>query len=456
MPDHIVRARGVDVNVYRGHVNWKKVIQTDVVFGIAKATQGIFLIDETFDANWVGMRRVNLIRGAYHFFLPKANAIAQANHYLSVVGDILHSTDLPPILDVEDYPLWVREAWRSLPVNTRISRIRQWLDRVEAVTGRVPMIYTSWSSWSAITGDSQAFTRYPLWVANYGVSSPNVPAGNWGGRGWLIWQFTEHGEVSGINPPTDINWYRASFEALKNFLGITGERKLAPSVTNGEMFAALRTTSEQLGLNLNQLLNRAGLPYIKESLNRNRPYDGPSVEDLPLSGPEKQAITTALDDLDTQAPEGVQAGYTNQDMINIFYDAAKQLVIDGWTLIIRAGLASLADDRGGLYSGPEVDQMPLNDKEKRALKAALGITTPEPPPPPPATTYPGKTNQDIINLIFRAATPFTREPWEWVVQAGLESLATPPANRLKPYTGPRFEDLSGLSQTQRNALLAQL
>ena len=84
MPDHIARARGLDVNVYRGHVNWKKVIQTDVVFGIAKATQGIFLIDETFDTNWVGMRRVNLIRGAYHFFLPKANAIAQANHYLSV------------------------------------------------------------------------------------------------------------------------------------------------------------------------------------------------------------------------------------------------------------------------------------------------------------------------------------------------------------------------------------
>ncbi len=457
MPNHIVRARGVDVSVYRGHVNWHKVKnKTDIVFAIAKATQGIFLIDETFDTNWVGMRRVNLIRGAYHFFLPKANAIAQANHYLKVVGDILHTTDLPPILDVEDYPLWVREAWRSISVNTRISRIRQWLDRVESVTNRVPIIYTSWSSWIAITGNSQAFTRYPLWVANYGVSTPSVPANNWGGQGWFIWQFTEHGEISGINPPTDINWYRDSSESLKIFLSISSEREQAPVVTNGEMLAALRSAADQLGKNLNQFLNETGLAYIKEAHNHNRPYDGPGVDDLPLSTLEKQALTTALDELETQAPEGIQAGFTNQDMINIFYNAAKHLVIDGWTLIIRAGLTSMANDRGALYTGPNVDNMPLNNTEKSALKTALGITVPAPPPSLPQPTYPGKTNQDIINLFYRAAAPFTQEPWEWVVQAGLESMANPTENRQKPYTGPRFENLSNLSQTQKNALLAQL
>jgi lysozyme len=326
----------VDVSVHRGHINWKKVKnETDIAFSVTKATQGIFHIDDTFDTNWIGMRRVNLIRGSFHFFLPKANPIAQANHYLKVAGDILHSTDLPPILDVEDYPLWVREAWRSIPVSTRISRIRQWLDRVESFTGRVPMIYTSWSSWAAITGDSQAFTRYPLWVANYGVSTPSIPANNWGGRGWTIWQFTEHGEVSGIAPPTDINWYHDSLESLRTFLGISGEREQAPVVTNSEMLAALRITADELGSNLNQLLFTAGLGYIKQTHNRNRPYDGPGVSDLPISAVAKQALSTALEGLETQTPEGIQAGFTNQDMINIFFNAAKQLVIDGWTLIVR-------------------------------------------------------------------------------------------------------------------------
>lgn len=457
MSNHTVRSRGADVSVYRGHINWHKVKnETDIVFAITKATQGIFLIDPTFDTNWVGMRRVNLIRGAFHFFLPKTNPIAQANHFLKVVGDILHTTDLPPILDVEDYPLWVREGWRTIPIHTRIARIRRWLERVESVTGRVPIIYTSWSSWQAITGDSQDFVRYPLWVANYGVTTPSMPANNWGGRGWFMWQFTEHGEVSGINPPTDINWYHDSAESLRNFLGITGEREPAPVVTNSEMLAALRITADQLGKNLNQLLSTTGLGYIKEPHNINRPYDGPSVGDLPLSEPEKETLTTALDEMETQTPDGIQAGFTNQDMINIFYNAAKTLVIDGWTLINRAGLTSIADDRGALYTGPNVDQMSLNNVEKNALKTALGINLPAPPPIPPTPTYPGKTNQDVINIFFRAAAPFTQDPWEWVVQAGLESLATPSSNRQKPYAGPRFEDLPNLSQTHKNALLALL
>ena len=456
MSNPIVRAKGVDVSVYRGHINWQRVRnETDIAFAITKATQGIFAIDETFDTNWVGLRRVNLIRGAFHFFLPKASPIAQANHFLRVAGDILHTTDLPPILDVEDYPLWVRQAWRSISTQTRIQRIHQWLERVESVTGRKPMIYTSHSSWHAITGDSQAFTRHPLWVANYGVRTPLVPANNWGAQGWLFWQFTQHGEVSGINPPTDIDWYRDSLDSLRDFLGITGDRGQAPVVTNSEMLAALRSAAEKIGADLNRLLAKAGLRYITEAHNADRPYDGPAVEDLPLSDAEKQALTTALDELETQAPEGIPAGFTNQDMINIFYNAAKQLVIDGWTLITRAGLTWLADDRGALYTGPDVDSLPLNDAEKAALNTALGITVPE-PSPPPSPTYPGKTNQDVINIFFRAAAPFTLEPWEWVVQAGLEHMADPSENRQLPYTDPRFEDLPNLSQIQKNALLEQL
>ncbi|MCJ7701546.1 MAG: hypothetical protein MUO62_08200, partial [Anaerolineales bacterium] len=61
-----------------------------------------------------------------------------------------------------------------------------------------------------------------------------------------------------------------------------------------------------------------------------------------------------------------------------------------------------------------------------------------------------------INIFFRAAAPFTQDPWEWVVRAGMESLATPSSNRQKTYAGPRFEDLPNLSQTHKNAMLALL
>jgi len=28
-----------------------------------------------------------------------------------------------------------------------------------------------------------------LWIAHWGVTSPTIPANNWGGHGWTFWQF---------------------------------------------------------------------------------------------------------------------------------------------------------------------------------------------------------------------------------------------------------------------------
>ncbi|MEJ2599204.1 MAG: GH25 family lysozyme [Anaerolineales bacterium] len=79
------------------------------------------------------------------------------------------------------------------------------------------------------------------------------------------------------------------------------------------------------------------------------------------------------------------------------------------------------------------------------------------PSGPTGATYPSMTNQDMINLIFKTAEPFTADPWEdWVVRARLESLANPKENRSKPYTGPRVEDLPNLSDTEKSAILLLL
>jgi GH25 family lysozyme M1 (1,4-beta-N-acetylmuramidase) len=77
--------------------------------------------------------------------------------------------------------------------------------------------------------------------------------------------------------------------------------------------------------------------------------------------------------------------------------------------------------------------------------------------PPPGPPYPGKRNQDMINWIFRAAKPFTNDPWiDWVVRAGLSDLAIPAANRNKPYMGPRIEDLPIFSEAEKAAILAAM
>jgi hypothetical protein len=67
------------------------------------------------------------------------------------------------------------------------------------------------------------------------------------------------------------------------------------------------------------------------------------------------------------------------------------------------------------------------------------------------------SNQEMLNLIFAAAAPFTDDPWkDWIVRAKLESLAVPTENRRKPYTGPKIEDLPNLTEREKAAILADM
>ena len=51
-------------------------------------------------------------------------------------------------------------------------------------------------------GQTTAFRTYPLWIANYGVSEPQLPGG-W--RSYAIWQYTASGHVPGIPGRVDLD-----------------------------------------------------------------------------------------------------------------------------------------------------------------------------------------------------------------------------------------------------------
>ena len=60
-----------------------------------------------------------------------------------------------------------------------------------------------------------ALAGHPLWVANFDVPSPLVPAQNWAGKGWSIWQFTSSGRVKGIDGAVDKNRLARGFGKIK-------------------------------------------------------------------------------------------------------------------------------------------------------------------------------------------------------------------------------------------------
>ena len=108
-----------------------------------------------------------------------------ADHFVDVAG--FQSGDLLPVLDVE--------ITNGLSKTAMQAWVAQFLDRVFQRTGVRTVIYTSPSFWKTNLGDTTAIalSGYSvLWVAHWTTAtSPTVPASNWGGFGWTVWQWTD-------------------------------------------------------------------------------------------------------------------------------------------------------------------------------------------------------------------------------------------------------------------------
>jgi GH25 family lysozyme M1 (1,4-beta-N-acetylmuramidase) len=192
-------APGIDVSHWQGPIDWLGVVGAGHTFVFAKATEGASVIDPTYPINRAGAAGTGMRLGAYHFARPAgsgdagivASAVAQADYFLGVAAP--RSGDLPPVLDLE--------ATGSLAPAALAAWTQAWLDQVEARTGVKAVIYGSPNFWQTKLANSAsfAFAGYPLWVAHWTKDgSPLVPAGNWAGRGWTFWQWSDCLSIPGV------------------------------------------------------------------------------------------------------------------------------------------------------------------------------------------------------------------------------------------------------------------
>jgi lysozyme len=183
-------AQGIDVSHYQGMVSWPEVFQAGIEFAFAKATDGLTWTDPQFAVNWPGMKAAGLLRGAYHFFEPADDAAGQAQFFLDTVQ--LTTGDLPPALDVETLGSSATALWDG---------VETWLLTVATATGVQPFLYVD-PSFANANLIPASLSAYPLWIADYGVTEPDLPAG-W--SSWLLWQQSQSGTVPGITGAVDLD-----------------------------------------------------------------------------------------------------------------------------------------------------------------------------------------------------------------------------------------------------------
>jgi len=202
---------GIDVSKWQGDIDWAAVASTKVRFVIMRATIGNTAstarsVDPRYEEYLAGATANGLVVGAYHranVGRADGDATREANFFVDTAQ--IAAGDVLPVLDIEEtYGLTVAEMrdW-----------VRAWVRRVYTRTGVRAMIYSSPSFWRTSLGDTTWFADhgYPLWIADWrGRSAPEVPAANWGGRGWTYWQWTSTGTVSGITTNVDRDRFNGS------------------------------------------------------------------------------------------------------------------------------------------------------------------------------------------------------------------------------------------------------
>jgi GH25 family lysozyme M1 (1,4-beta-N-acetylmuramidase)/5-hydroxyisourate hydrolase-like protein (transthyretin family) len=199
-------ATGIDVSSHQHSttLSWTAVEADGISFAFVKATEGRTYTNPYFASDWAAARRHGIYRGAYHFAWPRAGtAVRQARFFVATAGLADQPGDLPPVLDLE--------RTGGLGVGALRTWTRTWLETVRDLTGRTPAIYVSPYFWRTHLGNSRAFAGYPLWVAHYGVKTPDVPGG-W--SRWTFWQTTSSGRVAGIAGRVDMNRFNGSRSAL--------------------------------------------------------------------------------------------------------------------------------------------------------------------------------------------------------------------------------------------------
>lgn len=223
-------SRWQDDNKTAAGVDFGKMKEAGIEFVYIRSSIGM-TEDEDFRVNWENAKQAGLLRGAYHAYNVSASPMNQALFFVSRLGNDFDG--LPPALDVERIGLGTASA---ASVMTAIRIMLEYID-----TKRRAIIYTNPDIIINFFGDNLPswFINHDLWIAHYGVKSPNIGSQY---KNWKFWQQTDRGaglEMGVESKQLDLDVFNGSYEELLRYcnVNIPQERSLEERVYALELWA---------------------------------------------------------------------------------------------------------------------------------------------------------------------------------------------------------------------------
>ena len=178
-------------------LDFDKVKTTGVQAVVLKATQGLSYVDPTLAKRRNAAQQAGLLTSTYHFMEngKKSDIAKQIQHYLRTVNP---QPGERMILDVEDTITTLNDIIAAVEALVADSRALQ-------VT-----IYSGHVIKDLLKNNANAtLSKYTsLWLAQYTTGTPSWPTAVW--PKWTLWQYSDTGEVSGINGPVDVNRFNGT------------------------------------------------------------------------------------------------------------------------------------------------------------------------------------------------------------------------------------------------------
>lgn len=202
---------GIDISHWQQTINWAAVTNDStprkIDFSIVKATQGADQADPDFTRNWKYSNENFELAGAYHFYLFRDDAKAQAQNFIQRAS--LLPGNLPPIVDIE---LNCSQCDSIGISNTKlISDLKSYLDELENHYNIQPIIYTNIPFYNKYLAGQ--FEDYPFWMAKYEKTPPVGLIGlgltktdSIRAPKTVMWQFTDYDRIEGIIGKVDMNF----------------------------------------------------------------------------------------------------------------------------------------------------------------------------------------------------------------------------------------------------------
>lgn len=190
------KMEGIDVSHWEGRIQFRKVREAGIRIVYMKATQGRDIVDPDFERNYREADREGLRIGFYHYVMARTleEAKEEADFFYQKIRE--KHQHVKPAMDFEEFGELSRQEVRNISL--------QFLRELEGRSGYHPVIYSDASNASGVFDDDR-LREYPLWIAQYGVSRPDME-NRW--RRWSGWQYTDSGHVRGIAGKVDRDYFR--------------------------------------------------------------------------------------------------------------------------------------------------------------------------------------------------------------------------------------------------------